>query len=920
MQIPDDRWARINDVLSTALALNPDERAAFLDKECAGEPEVREEVEALLRADAEGPGFLEGDAVSFAGPAYTSASPEETTDPGSSTRPGSRLAPGQEVGAYRLVEEIGRGGMSRVFRARRADGTYEQTVALKVLRLGLGSAEARRRFRLERQVLAGLSHPNIARLLDGGVTPEGRPYLVMEHVEGEAITEYCETHNCSLAERVRLLKTVAEALQYAHRTLVVHRDLKPANVLVTEDGTPTLLDFGIAKLLNAETLPGGEEGAPTVPATRAGRRPMTPAYAAPEQVEGEAVTVATDVYQLGVLGYELLTGRRPYRSAGRSRFEVERAVLEESPRRPSSAAQTNPSDASVESVPEDRPRELQGDLDAILLKALQKAPGDRYASAADVAEDLGRYQSGRPVEARPVTLGYRTRKFVRRHVVGTTAAVAGLVLVVGFVATLFYQRARTAQQRDRARRAAATAEQVSDFMVELFAAGNPEAEARELSAQELLRRGETRVDELSDQPAVQARMLEAMGRAHLGLDHYDRADSLLGRAVTLRRQIHKPPHEALATGLTHRADAAAGQGHVVEAESLARAALAMRRSLHGSDHPAVARSLNDIGRYLQEQRALAPAESLHHRALTILRETGGPERTTAETLERLATTLRDRGQPDSSVVLARRVLAMHRSRWDRLHSEVIAAEHTLAYSLRAAGRYDEGAARYRTVLEKQRARYGPEHPVLADTHNDLAYLRKQQGRPAAAVRHYRRALAIRRSALGPAHPKTTAVLQNLAGALWAQEAYGEVEGVLRDRVEALRTHAPADSGRLGTALGGLARFLAERGQFATAVGPMRDTYRLYRQQHGPEALYTILKAGELGAVLEALGRDQEAEPLLRRHYRTLRTQRDSILHHQNTYTRLDIVYNLRAMGTVFEQADLSTLARRYRRLREKYQS
>lgn len=871
MQLSDGAWNRIDELLDAAWDLDPDERAPFLAEECAGEPEIRSEVETLLEAEAEVPDFLEGDAATFAGPAYAEA-----------VEDGELTHVDRWVGPYRLGEEIGRGGMSRIFRAERVDGGFEQEVAVKLLRLGLDSEEARQRFRLERQVLATLDHPNIAQLLDGGLTEDGVPYLVMEYVDGLPLTDFCNAHRCTLDERLSLLATVGEALQYAHRNLVVHRDLKPSNILVSDDGEVQLLDFGIAKLLDADVAGF------TVPPTRTGIRPMTPAYAAPEQVRGQPVSAATDVYQLGVLAYELLTGHRPYEAEGRSPFEVEQAVIEEAPTRPSTVVKKTSEQEEGEpqrisvvrgTTPGELARMLRGDLDAILLKALRKDPEQRYASTDALVADLERYEQGQPVQARSITPSYRLRKFVGRHRGGVLASVAGLLVVIGFVTLLLYQRGIALDERDRARTEAQTSEQVSGFLVELFEASNPMTETEEVTAQDVLQRGRQRIGQLNDQPAVQAGLLDAMGRAYRGLGRYDTARTLLRRSLQRRREVYAPDHPDVAMSLDHLADLFVAERDVEPAVPLYRRAHALRRQALGPSHPK-----------------------------------------TAETMEGLAGALRNMGKPDSSVALARRALAVHRAHRDSTHPDVIEAEHTLAYALRAAGRYEEGAALYRTVLEKEQARYGPEHPALAGTHNDLAYLLKRQGNSAAAVRHYRQALDIRRSVLGPAHPKTLLILQNLAGVLWEQEKYGEVEAVLRERVEVLETHAPADSSRLGTAVGALARFLAERGQFTEAVGPMRDAYRIYRSQYGSGNLYTLCRGAELGAVLKALGQDREADLLLRRHRDSLQTRRDTILKTRDTYVRLDVVHNLRAIITVFEQAGLKTLARRYRPLYEAYQS
>ena len=406
------RYARINEIFQRALDLAPAERAAFLERECGSDHALRREVEAFLAADGESDGFLESPVASF--PADLLANEED----------GAPV--GRQFGAYRVIREIGRGGLGVVYLAARADDVYRKEVAIKLIRRGLDTDDILRRFRNERQILAQLEHPNIARLIDGGTSDDGLPYFVLEHVKGEPISDYAETRKLSTAERLELFRKVCAAVTYAHQNLVIHRDLKPSNILVTAEGEPKLLDFGIAKLLTPES----ELLTLTAPAERA----MTPEYASPEQIKGERITTASDVYSLGVLLYELLTGRKPYRLKTRTREEISRAITDQEPERPSTAAQP------------ERGR-LNGDLDNIVLMAMRKEPARRYASAAALAEDIRRYQQGLPVTARPNTFSYRAGKFVRRHRLGVAAAALVLLAIVGgIVATLWQARIARAER------------------------------------------------------------------------------------------------------------------------------------------------------------------------------------------------------------------------------------------------------------------------------------------------------------------------------------------------------------------------------------------------------------------------------------------------------------------------------------------
>ena len=420
-----DRLRRLDGVLEAVLTREPSEWASVLDTECSGDPELRREVEAMLARLDSAKGFLATPPAALAVALVAETEEMESAQPGNARE-------GKRIGAYRVVRELGRGGMARVFLAERADGQFEQQVALKLLRPGLDSDIDQERFRGERQILASLNHPHIAKLLDGGVTDDGVPYLVMEYVEGSPLDRYCQSRNPSLGERLDLFLTIAEATHYAHRNLVVHRDLKPSNIMVTSDGTVKLLDFGLAKLLAPNAASG-------TPASRTATRWMTPEYAAPEQVRGEAVSTLTDVYQLGVVLYELLSGHLPFADHTRGFHDLERAILDQEPKLPSAAT----GDASVG-------RELRGDLDAIVMMALHKEPERRYQSALAMHDDVVRFRAGQTVSARPDGAAYRLKKFVRRNRAAVGAASVTVVALVAATVFSLGQAREAERQRDAA--------------------------------------------------------------------------------------------------------------------------------------------------------------------------------------------------------------------------------------------------------------------------------------------------------------------------------------------------------------------------------------------------------------------------------------------------------------------------------------
>jgi serine/threonine protein kinase len=468
------RWARIKELFEAATDLAPHERATLLNNECDGDTALRREVESLLESDSQTDEFIEQPAFEMPRDLFPESPPEES------------LA-GRQFGAYQIIREIGRGGLGAVYLAARADDEYRKEVAIKLVRRGLDTDDILCRFRNERQILAQLDHPNIARLIDGGTTDDGLPYFVMEYVNGEQIGAYCDAHSLSITERLDLFRKVCGAVTYAHQNLVIHRDLKPSNILVAADDEPKLLDFGIAKLL------GQDEEA--LAQTMTAQRIMTPEYASPEQVKGEKITTASDVYSLGVLLYELLTGRRPYRLKTRTAEEIARAITDQEPARPSTAiAATDHPPSSILN-----PRSLRGDLDNIVLMAMRKEPARRYASVAQFSDDIRRHLAGLPVIARKDTLRYRSEKFIHRHKVGVAAAMLITLSLIGGLIATFWQANRATEQRDRAERRFADVRKLSNALLFDIAPKIERLEGSTEARQSLVRRALEYLDSLADE-------------------------------------------------------------------------------------------------------------------------------------------------------------------------------------------------------------------------------------------------------------------------------------------------------------------------------------------------------------------------------------------------------------------------------------
>jgi serine/threonine protein kinase len=589
-----EKWDRVKELFTMALERDAEERSSFLRQACAGDDSLRTEIESLLSSFDGAATFLEDC------PAADLLSAQ------------SRAIAGRRIGAYRIIREIGQGGMAVVYLGERADQNYRKQVAIKMVKPGIGTEQVLQRFRNERQTLAALDHSNIVKLLDGGSSEDGSPYLVMEYVEGLPIDRYCDLNKLSIDDRLRLFRNVCSAVQYAHQNLVIHRDLKPGNILITKEGLPRLLDFGIAKLLNPECWQ-------TPLVTRIDGRPMTPEYASPEQMRGDPVTSATDIYSLGVLLYEILTGRRPYQVADSSWREIERLVCESEPPRPSTRVSTDREGVKATAEmrmaePKQLVRLLRGDLDWITMKALEKDPGRRYATASELSADIGRYLSHEPVLARPASATYRARKYVRRHPVGVTVAAGLVLLLAGFAGTQSIQLHRITRERDRANR-------VTGFMEGMFKVSDPsEARGNSITAREVLDKASKDIDAgLAQDPELQAQMMHVMGDVYKDLGLFPRARLLFERSADIRRRVLGPENADTLRSIDDLAWILNQEGHAAEAEKLQRETVDTRRRVFGSQNLDTLKSMSNLAWTLDREGQYAEAEKLDREVLEIRR-------------------------------------------------------------------------------------------------------------------------------------------------------------------------------------------------------------------------------------------------------------------------------------------------------------
>ncbi len=854
MARPDPhRFAAARPRFEEIAELAPGERAAALAGLAAADPGLAEAVRELLAADAAaGERYLEEGVGGFA-PSLVSSALD-------TAGPGSVGAAGDRIGPYRLRSLLGRGGMGEVWEAERADGHFEKRVALKLLKRGLDSEAMLRRFLRERQILARLEHPNIARLLDGGVAPDGRPYLVLELVEGEPIHTWCARVGADLSTRLRLILAVAEAVDLAHRNLVVHRDLKPSNLLVDSAGCVKLLDFGIAKILVADPADASAEGAEgaDLEATRFEDRALTPAYAAPEQILGQPPTTATDVYSLGVVFYELLAGRLPHSRTTTSMAglakDLERETL------------TRPSRVVAERRETRRAKAIAGDLDTIALKALARDPARRYGSIAAFADDLKRYLDGRPVRARPDSQLYRLGKFARRHRVAVlAAALVAASLVAGLSAALWQGRRATANAAVAAANAQ-RADRVKEFLIGLFEAADPEQSGGNVPARELLEQAGKRLEsELASEPLIRADLLEAVARIDRSMGLLEPAAALAERAFAIRAAALPADDPAVAAARATLGVVHVYQGKLDTALEELAAALASLEATEPANSLLLARVRSDYSNVLFWKGRSDESERLERQVWETYAEALGPGNLqTAIHQRNLAVVLDDLERVDEAEAAYRASQTVIEQLLGADHPNASASYLNLAVLLdMRRGKYEEAEELYRRALAIRRAKLGENHAVTGQSLQLYALFLLNRGRLEESERHYREARALF-AAINPRHfevGKCDNGLALIAGRrgdhALAERLMGSVVGLFREQLGEAHKF-------VWQVQGNQAREIAAQGRVAEAAELSRAVAARLEAIEGPESEEVGTELGRLAGYLEALGRRDEAAPLAAR--------------------------------------------------------
>jgi serine/threonine-protein kinase len=812
-------WEKVKEVFTAALELPVAERAAFITESCGADDAIRSEVESLLAAHEEPENVLEENTYDLAGQLQTE---------------GNKYL-GKRFGPYSILRELGRGGMGSVFLAARADGEFEQQVALKIIRQSFADRELERHFRRERQILASLNHPNIAKLIDGGVSDTDELFLVMEFIEGQPLIAFGEHHQLTIEDRLRLFLKICRAVSFAHQNLVIHRDLKPSNILITQDGEPKLLDFGLAKLTehSAGSPLVSEKGAAQ---TRTDFRAFTPAYASPEQILGNSVTTTSDVFSLGVILYELLTGAKPFQFEGKSLEEIVRTVSNVEASLPSRVVR------SQEPAIQNRQRQLRGDLDNITLKALQKDPPRRYQSVADLANDIERHLEHLPIAARPNTLSYRASRFYQRNRIAVAAtALVVLALVAGLGIALW--------QNNKARRENAKAEAVNAFLQKMLRAPNSQSgdatKGYQTTVNEILADAEKRLDgsELSHQPEVRAELRRVLGSSYGDVGNYAAAERNLRQALIEKTQIYGVGSPGLLTTefslapvflakadyenadkiytqrfpllrqefqrtnidveffisvLNNYAILRRARGDSVMAEVLLREALALSSQYSVKAPGELAGGFLTL--ILLDQGKVTEAAERQQAAVTRYRSSPAietPEAGAALTL--LGSILMEKGDLSGADANLRDGERLYRKLYGPNHIALYDNLRLQAQVSYLLGKYPEALATINQVLENYRLNSNPKYISFATALTVQGLILNKLGRSDEAEKALREAVKLREENLPEKHFMTALSKGALGEFLTTQKRYAEAEVLLLGSYEGLKSSQSADSPRIKTA-------------------------------------------------------------------------------------------------------------------------
>jgi tetratricopeptide (TPR) repeat protein/predicted Ser/Thr protein kinase len=866
MKTDDKHFSRIRDLFVRAIELAPENRDVLIEQECSGDPALATELRKLLSTNTRQARNHLTSVVSGAIRRTSRGRPEELV--------------GSILGSYKLISVLGQGGAGTVYLAERADRKYAARVAIKIVEAEAFQSDLGVRAIAERQILASLNHPNIARLIDAGETPQHHPYIVMEYVHGMPLDDYSDGHRLTVRQRLQLFLHVCAAVQYAHQNLVVHRDLKPGNILVAEDGAAKLLDFGIAKLL-ASTGIG-------LAHTRLNDRALTPEYASPEQITGRPITTASDVYALGVVLYELLSGHRPYTLSNTSHLELERAICATDPPKPSnivgramSMAQVS-DPKSIEAIADARRlstkrlrQTLVGDLDAIVMRAMRKEPEHRYTSVEQFAADIQRYLNLQPVIARQGTWLYYSTRFVRRNTVpvGATALVLTAIIVSTTTISIEYKRAQA--DRDKAMRAQQVSDRVSKFMDMVFSEAHPYATGgHSVTARELLDSAQRRSMDLSEDPEVRGRLARQMGYAYLMLAEYPKAVEHLENAANIERKAAlgtDPTH--LISVLTDLAMAQRGMANFDASERALQEALKLLGTGGSRNSTDYIGLLRGIGRLEHTRGDLKAAERYYVESVALARKLHGEQSIqVGQVLNDLSALYSWSGNLKTAEETAREALSIFSTVAPELHPDRIFAQLGLGDVLSQEGHLEEAAAMMSRAVLAQRAIYNNTGPELAQSLSMLSWIRASQDRVADAEGLIREALDLAQRSLGHGHYQTGFYHTSLATVLVRERKYEEAQSHLHIAIDIYGSTLPKDHQYVASARHWLGEALLANGRAKEALAELESAMEIWKKSNGPEWMIARTQSA-LGQALMDTGQLAQGRRELRTAYEYLRANR-----------------------------------------------
>jgi eukaryotic-like serine/threonine-protein kinase len=873
------RWQKVQSLFHEAADLPESEQRSFLEAQCSDDSALVSEVLILLQEDSRGGSMLDRDIAHVAHQVFNDAT--------------SNAPPFKEFGPYRIIKTLGEGGMGVVYLAERED--LGSQVAIKVLRDAWLSPARRARFAIEQRTLAQLNHPSIARLYDADTSPDGTPFFVMEYAEGVPLTAFCKQHNCPIAERLRLFRDVCEAVLYAHQRAVIHRDLKPTNILVKNDGTVRLLDFGIAK--QVENL--GE----SVDQTMTGLRLMTPAYAAPEQIRGEQVGIQADVYSLGVVLYELLAGRLPFDLTNRTPAQAEKILTEDGAEKPSTAAGEIATPAGENENSALASKAAWADLDVLCLTAMHRDVRQRYRSVEALIRDVDHYLKGEPLEAQPDSLRYTVSKFVRRNWRTLSAAAAVLAMIVGVV--IFYT-VRLTRARNAALAQAERTQRIQQFMLNLFQGGDPSAAPPDdLRVITLLDRGVQEARSLDTEPAVQAELFETLGGIYQKLGKFDQADSLLQSALHTRESVFGADSVETAKSLLALGSLRDDQAQYEESERLIRQALDIDKRHLPPNDPAIAKAMLALGTVLADRGAYDQSIAMLEETVRLYSAPGSAPTDAADSLHQLANAHFYAGHYEVSTVLNQRVLGMYKQIYGERHPRVADIYINLGAIRYDLGHYSEAEQYDRQALDIVQSWYGKDNPETATDLTILARALVFQNRYDEGSDLLRQSLAIKERAFGKMHPSVASTLNELGNVASKTGKYDLAKQYFNRMADIYRAVYGEHHYLVATALSNLASVYLAEHDWASAEKIFRQVIPLYTETQSATHINTGIARTKLGRALLRERRYAEAETESRAGYDILVTQMDPKVSWL-TNARKDLVEEYEALNQPDEAAKFRT--------------